>query len=94
MDPATAQSDAAVSRPVEQIFAKQRSNIGQDLLVASRVKPVAPEVQALAGFHEATGIAARYSPLLEHLHVGAIQTPELVRRADPRRTGAQDGDPG
>jgi hypothetical protein len=94
VNPLPAKPYAPAPRTEQEIVAEQTLDVAQDLGIARRVQPMAPVVQPLPGRLEAPRVPAHRLLLLEHGDAGAVSPAELVRGADPGRSGAKHDDVG
>jgi hypothetical protein len=96
VDPASPETDPAMSRPVEQLVAEKAPDVGHDFRVARRMQSVAAVVDSHTTELEAAGVPARDSLLFKHCHVRAVEAAELIgtAHAGRARTGPTRGNAG
>ena len=92
VDPPVFETDAAMTRPIEQIVAQQFAQVVQDSGIAGGMETVATVVHPDSVQLEAAGIAAHGVPLFEDGHAGAAEAGQFVGSADSGRTRAEDYD--
>ena len=94
MDPALAEPDPPMARPVDEIVPKHSLDVTKDLGVTCRVQAMAAVVHRLTGQLKAAGVSSNGVAPLDHRHLDAAAPRESIGATEAGGASAQDDDAG